>query len=58
MALNEILRIKFLDFFNNYLTPAKFAERNEISESEAKIIIKIGGDLHEQHCERLKLNKN
>ena len=48
-TINEQLRAKFLDYFNNYLSVAKFAEHNEISEPLALTIITAGRELHEQY---------
>ena len=41
----------FLDFFNNYLTIAKFAEHNEISEEFANAIINAGRIYHEARAQ-------
>ena len=50
-TINEQLRAMFLDYFNNYLSVAKFAEHNEISEAVALTIITAGKELHEQHVQ-------
>ena len=50
-TINEQLRAMFLDYFNNYLSVAKFAEHNEISEALALTIITAGRQLHEQYME-------
>jgi hypothetical protein len=50
-TINEQLRAKFLDYFNNYLSVAKFAEHNEISEALALTIITAGRELHEQYVQ-------
>lgn len=55
--VNGYLRAMFLDYFNNYLTVAKFAEHNEISEEQANQLIEMGRVLHEQHVQLLKGNK-
>jgi len=51
---NKTLREFYLDYVNNYLTIAKFAEHNEITEQQAETLIFIGRDLHERYVE---LNK-
>ena len=48
-TINEQMRSMFLDYFNNYLTVAKFAEHNEISEAVALAIITAGKEYHEQY---------
>jgi hypothetical protein len=51
---NKTLRELYLDYVNNYLTVAKFAEHNGITVSQASTLIFIGRDLHERYVE---LNK-
>ena len=53
-TINEQLRAMFLDYFNNYLSVAKFAEHNEISEAVALTIITAGKELHEQYVKAHK----
>tara|TARA_R110000823_G_scaffold231805_1_gene358429 strand:+ start:1343 stop:1525 length:183 start_codon:yes stop_codon:yes gene_type:complete len=50
-TINEQMRAMFLDYFNNYLSVAKFAEHNEISEAVALTIITTGKELHEQYVQ-------
>lgn len=49
--LDVILRETFRDWANNYLTFDKFAEHNGIDTQTARVIIAIGRELHEKHCE-------
>lgn len=42
------LQNTYLDWFNNYLTIEVFAEHNEITVKEAKIIIELGEQIHEK----------
>lgn len=48
--MNQILRDRlvnaYLEYINNYLTVAKFAEHNGLTEDQAVIIIAIGKELH------------
>jgi len=53
-TINEQLRAMFLDYYNNYLSVAKFAEHNEISEALALTIIDAGYELHEQYVKTHK----
>ena len=53
-TINAQLRAMFLDYFNNYLSVAKFAEHNEISEAVALTIITAGKELHEQYVKAYK----
>ena len=60
MTVNQFFRAAFLDFFNNYLTIEKYAERNEISIEDAKKLIDAGRKYHEQHvklCRKAKATK-
>ena len=50
-TINEQMRAMFLDYFNNYLSVAKFAEHNEISEAVALTIITTGKEYHEQYVQ-------
>lgn len=45
----------YLDYVNNYLTVAKIAEHNEISEETAWVMILEGRRLHEESVELFKL---
>jgi len=51
---NQFLREMFLDYFNNYITVAKFAEHNEISTKQASALIEIGKELHEEYVKLMK----
>jgi len=51
---NQFLREMFLDYFNNYLTVALFAEHNELSVTEATSLIEMGRNLHEEYVELMK----
>ena len=50
MTANKYFRAAFLDFFNNYLTIAKYAEDNEISIEDATDLIDAGRKYHEQYA--------
>ena len=54
MNINKTLREMFLDYFNNYITVAKFAEHNELSEVMAVVLIEMGRELHEEYVELMK----
>jgi len=45
MNTRQFLIDEYLDFKNNYLTPAIFAEHRGIDEEQAKALIDIGRDL-------------
>ena len=47
--MNKILREMFLDYYNNYLTVALFAEHNGISEQDAQTLIDLGYKYHEEY---------
>jgi len=47
----------FLDYFNNYLTVAKFAEDRGITIEKANQIIRIGNHMHEKKINDLKRGK-
>jgi len=51
---NQFLREMFLDYFNNYLSVAKFAEHNEISMTMATLLVEMGRELHEEYVQLLK----
>lgn len=48
--MRTILKEKFLDYFNNYLTVEKYAEDNEITYAEAAWVIRTGRKYHEEDC--------
>lgn len=45
--MREQLVAYYLDFVNNYLTVAKFAEHNGLTENQAMKVIELGKELHE-----------
>ena len=49
MTANKYFRVAYLDFFNNYLTIAKYAEDNGISTADATNLVDAGRKYHEQH---------
>ena len=50
ITFQEHLRTSFLDYFNNYLTVEKFAEHNNITETDANTIIEMGRKYHEEYA--------
>ena len=53
-GLNDILRAYYLDWVNNWLTLASFAEYHDLTPSDAKKVIELGRKLHEQFCKGLR----
>ena len=49
MTANQLFIAAFLDYFNNYLTIEKYAERNEISIEDATNLIDAGRKYHEKY---------
>ena len=47
MKLKQVLIDQYLDYFNNYLTIAKYAEDNDLALDQAQIVISLGKALHE-----------
>ncbi len=47
----------YLDFVNNFLTTKGFALYHDISESQARRIIEIGKEFHEERVEFYKVSK-
>lgn len=45
-TLADNLQLAYLDYLNNYLTLAHFAELNEIPVNEANAIITAGRSIH------------
>lgn len=41
----------YIDWFNNFLTLARFAEYYNLSESQARIAISAGKKIHEQRVQ-------
>ena len=60
MTANKYFRAAFLDYLNNYLTIAKYAEDNGISTADATNLIDAGRKYHEQYaklCRRAEETK-
>jgi len=51
---SEQLQAMFLDYFNDYLTVAKFAEHNNLTVDEAEQLIRLGRAVHERLVAELK----
>jgi hypothetical protein len=49
-TFQEHLRTAYLDYVNNYITVAKFAEHNNITDTDAQIIIDMGRKYHEEYA--------
>lgn len=47
MMTREKLQAEYLEFVNDYLTVAKFAEHRGLTETEAKMLIELGKSCHE-----------
>ena len=47
MLTRETLQNEYLDFVNNYLTVAVFAEHRGLTEKEAQMLIELGKSCHE-----------
>jgi len=45
MTTREYLISEYLDFWNNYLSPAVFAEHRGMTEAQGQILIDLGRDL-------------
>jgi hypothetical protein len=45
MTTRDFLISEYLDFWNNYLTPAVFAEHRGMTEAQGQILIDLGRDL-------------
>lgn len=52
--IKNLLQAEFLDWFNNYLTIKKFAEHRQITQKQAKTLIKLGREIHEQIVKETK----
>lgn len=50
-TFETILREKYLDFFNNYLTVEKFAEHNHLLVGDAHSLLHMGKVYHEGFVE-------
>ena len=48
MITREKLALEYLDWRNNYLSPAVFAEHRGLTEEEGKILIELGRKAYEE----------
>jgi len=48
-TLNEMLRAKYLEYVNDYLTVDKFAEDNGLHPTEARRCLSMGKHMHETY---------
>ena len=60
MKVKQALIDQYIDFFNNYLTIAKYAEDNGMSVQQAQTVISLGKQLHgmqfvEDHFQFIKV---
>ena len=44
--MRKILNEAYLDYFNNYLTVALYAEHNGLTELQASMLIALGKDIN------------
>tara|TARA_B110000503_G_C6913532_1_gene315660 strand:- start:109 stop:282 length:174 start_codon:yes stop_codon:yes gene_type:complete len=49
--MNKYLREFYLDYFNNYLTLKKLAEHHGLTVEHASLLVSMGKEAHERHCE-------
>jgi hypothetical protein len=49
MITREHLRAEYLDWVNNYLSPAKFAEHRGLTEEEGELLIKLAQSAFENN---------
>lgn len=54
MITENKLRQDYLDYVNNYLSLDRFAEHRGMTLEQAKIILAMGKQLHEDYCFMLK----
>lgn len=45
--IKQNLQHVYLDYFNNFLTLAKFAEHYGLTEAQAETVIQLGKEIHE-----------
>lgn len=45
---SDTLAQMYLDYFNNYITLAKFAEINDLTKEEGLMLISLGRKIHER----------
>lgn len=53
---NGYLRELYLEYYNEYLTVAKFAEHNQIEIEDMRRLLDLGKRLHEDHVRFIKTN--
>ena len=53
-SLERVLREYYLDWVNNFLTVARFAEYHGLTTKQAQQVIEMGRDLHESYCDMMK----
>lgn len=47
---SDALAQMYLDYLNNYITVAKFAEANALTKEEGLMLISLGRKIHERQC--------
>lgn len=50
MIARDAIKAMYLDYFNNFLTLAKWAEVNHVSVSMARELIDLGRRMHNADC--------
>ena len=55
--MKEYLSNQYLDFVNNFLTIKGFALHHDMSESQARIVLDLGKQFHEERVERYKVER-
>lgn len=53
-TMQNVLISAYLDFRNNYLTVALWAEHNGMSVKDADTVLKLGHKLHEENVQLYK----
>jgi len=48
------IRAAYLDWFNNWLTVESWASYHCLTVEQAESVLRLGKELHEAHCQRLK----
>lgn len=51
MSIQKQLIFMYLDRFNNYLTDRKFAEDYNLSTKDAKTLLQMGKEFHEENVQ-------
>lgn len=54
MKAAKTLQTMYLDFVNNYLTIQVYAEHNDLTDDEARTVLKLGREVHERLVVRHK----